>query len=92
MWEDALTEYEARLDLVATALEDGNAVAVAPFSAPAVDEPIPAHLAGRARTCAARGDELRERLASELNRIRTELRRLPRMPRAPREAHFDAQA
>jgi hypothetical protein len=91
-WEQALAECEARLDAAAAALEDGAPPAVAPFAAPAVDGPFPASLADRARVCSERGDELQERLTSELERVRTELRRLPRMPRAQREAHFDAQA
>jgi hypothetical protein len=92
-WEDALDECEARLDAAAAALETGApAAAVTPFSAPAVDGPIPAHLAVRAEECSARGEELRERLERELEDIRAELRRLPRMPRTQREAHFDAQA
>lgn len=91
-WERALEECEARLDAASAALEPGPVAPVAPFSAPAVEGPIPEYLAERARECSERGDQLQERLRDELERIRAELRRLPRMPRAQREAHFDAQA
>jgi len=91
-WERALDECEARLDAVTAALEAGTPAAVEPFSAPAVDGPVPAHLEGRAEECSTRGEELRARLEQELEDIRAELRRLPRMPRKPREVHFDAQA
>jgi hypothetical protein len=91
-WEDALTECEARLDAAESALDPRTAVPVAPFGPPAVDGPLPAPLAERARACCERGEALASQLAGELDRIRAELRRLPRMPRAPREAHFDAQA
>lgn len=91
-WEDALAECEARLDTARAALEPGPGPAVAPFSAPAVTGPIPEHLAARARECAERGERLQAQLTGELERLRTELRRLPRMPRAQREAHFDVQA
>lgn len=91
-WEHTLAECEARLDAATAALEQRAAVPVAPFSPPAVEGPIPESLAERARECAERGDRLQERLQDELERIRAELRRLPRMPRAQREAHFDAQA
>jgi hypothetical protein len=91
-WERALDECDARLDAVTAALAAGTRPAVETFAPPAVDGPIPAELGGRARECASRGEELRERLEGELEAIRAELRRLPRMPRPPREAHFDAQA
>jgi hypothetical protein len=90
-WEHALADCEARLDAAAAALDQGGPV-VAPFTAPEVEGPIPEYLAGRARACSERGDQLQARLQDELERIRAELRRLPRIPRAPREAHFDAQA
>jgi len=91
-WEQALAECEARLDAVTDALAAGTPAPVAPFAEPPVDGPIPAHLADRARECEARGEDLQQRLEQELEEIRSELRRLPRMPRAQRETHFDAQA
>jgi len=91
-WERTLADCEARLDAAAAALEQGAPTAIAPFSAPDVEGPIPAALADRARACFARGEALEERLALELGRLRAELRRLPRMPRAQGEARFDAQA
>jgi hypothetical protein len=91
-WEQALTECEARLDAAATALAKGTLASVVPFSPSEIDEPLPVALAERAQACATRGEELSERLAAELERIRLELRRLPRMPRAPRENRFEARA
>jgi len=91
-WERALEECEARLDAAGTALEAGAPVTVAPFAPPETDEPMPAALADRARDLVARSVELEGLLARELDGIRAELRRLPRMPAAPRETRFDAQA
>jgi len=91
-WEHALEECEARLEAASIALECGTPLAVAPFSAPEVDGPIPPALLERARACSSRSDALAAKLADELERVRLELRRLPRMPRAPREARFEAQA
>jgi hypothetical protein len=91
-WDRALADCEARLDAVAAALVHGAPASAAPFATPDVEGPIPAPLAARARAVAERGAELEERLTSELARLRSELRRLPRMPRAPRESRFDTQA
>jgi hypothetical protein len=91
-WEQALTECEERLDAATTALENGKPASVAPFSPAGIDEPLPSALVERALACSNRSVELSERLAGELERIRLELRRLPRMPRAPRENHFEATA
>lgn len=91
-WEDALAGCEARLDAAEATLEAGNPTEVAPFEPLAVEGLIPAALVDRARQCATRSDELQTRLAAELERIRLELRRLPRMPPAPQEHRFDAQA
>ena len=91
-WEHALEECEARLDAASVALEQARPAAITPFSVPAVDGPIPAALVDRARACSARGEELSARAADELERIRRELRRLPRMPRAAGATRFEAQA
>ena len=91
-WEHALEECEARLDSAAVALDRGTPAAITPFSLPAVDGPIPAALVERARACSARSDALSARAADELERIRQELRRLPRMPRTAGAARFEAQA
>jgi hypothetical protein len=91
-WEDALADCESRLDTAAAALDLGKPVALAPFADPEIAGPLPAELAGRARACSERGLELEERLSGELERVRVELRRLPRMPRTQGEARFDAQA
>jgi hypothetical protein len=91
-WEQALADCEARLDAAAAALEAGAPSAIAPFSAAEIEGPLPVALTGRAQACSVRGEELSRRLGEELERVRVELRRLPRMPRAPRETRFEAQA
>ena len=91
-WEHVLDDCEARLDAAGAAIEQRGVPALAPFVEPDLDEPMPALLADRARDLLTRSAELEERLAGELERIRSELRRLPRMPAAAREARFDAQA
>jgi hypothetical protein len=65
---------------------------VAPFSTPEVTEPLSGPLVARARAISERGEQLERQLTSELERIRAELRRLPRMPRAQGETRFEAQA
>jgi hypothetical protein len=91
-WEHALTECEARLDAASAALERRIPGAIPEFSVPDVAGPIPDELADRARACATRSEELEGRLTDELDRIRAELRRLPRMPRAESENRFEVQA
>jgi hypothetical protein len=92
-WEHALADCEARLDAAAAALDRGVLAAeIAPFSTPSVPGPLPAPLASWAQQLVDRGEELEQRLTSERERIRAELRRLPRMPSAAREARFEAQA
>jgi hypothetical protein len=91
-WERAIEECEARLDAATAALERRGPGQIAPFSAPEVDGPIPADLVERATACATRTDDLSAQLAEELERVRLELRRLPRMPRPQGEARFEAQA
>ncbi|HEV7526396.1 MAG TPA: hypothetical protein VGP92_15610 [Acidimicrobiia bacterium] len=91
-WERALTECEALLDAAEAALDDGHPLAIAPFGSPEVEGTLPSELAGRARVCSARSEEVAQRLSDELERIRLELRRLPRMPRAASENRFEAQA
>ena len=91
-WELALADCEARLELAAAALASGTPTEITPFSAPELEGPLPEALVERAQACSTRGEELSERLGGDLERIRMELRRLPRMPRAPRETHFEAKA
>ena len=91
-WEHALSECEARLDAASAALERRTAGEIPAFSPPAVDGPIPTELVERARACSDRGEALEATLAEELERVRQELRRLPRMPRAQSETRFNAQA
>ena len=91
-WEDALAGCEARLDAAEAALDEGKPIEVEPFEPPSVDGPIPADLVDRARQCASRTDALQPRLTAELERIRLEVRRLPRMPPVAPERRFDAQA
>jgi hypothetical protein len=91
-WEQAIASCEARLDAASAALDHGDLSVVAPFVTPPVTGTIPDALLGRVRECASRGEALQLRLADELERIRLELRRLPRMPPARPENRFDAQA
>jgi hypothetical protein len=91
-WEEALADCEARLDAAVAALEAGRPVVTDDFETPDVDQTLPAGLVDRARTVARLSEELESRLADELERIRLELRRLPRLPRAQRESRFDVQA
>jgi hypothetical protein len=91
-WEDALADCESRLDAAAAALELGKPVALVPFAEPQIADPLPAELEARARACSERGLDLEQRFAGELERVRVELRRLPRMPRTQGAARFDAQA
>jgi hypothetical protein len=86
-WIDALTVMEARLEAIESGHEAG------PFEPPAVDEPMPAALVGRAEAVVARGDAMQERLEAESARIRAELRRLPRRA-APTQgrARFEVDA
>jgi hypothetical protein len=91
-WEAALDECEARLDAAVAALERTAPGVVAPFSADEIEGPLPAALADRAQACCTRGQELERRLADELERVRLELRRLPRVPQAPQAARYEARA
>ena len=91
-WEETLEQCEARLDAAVAALEQGTTPEVDTFSEPRVAGPIPPALADRARACSERGEELAELLARELERIRLELRRLPRMPAPQRDTHIDVSA
>jgi hypothetical protein len=91
-WTGVLDECAARLDAAASALERGEAVAIAPFVPGLVPGPMPAELADRARALVERSAALERRLEAEQARLRDELRRLPRMPAAEREVHFEAKA
>lgn len=90
-WERALADCEGRLDRAAATLTGGTSD-VDPFSAPALPIPMPAALVDHARELVRQGEALEERLTGEQDRIRAELRRLPRMPRAARQSHFDTKA
>jgi hypothetical protein len=92
LWEQAIASCEARLDAACAALDNGDPRAIEPFVTPPVSGTIPDALLGRVRECASRGERLQGRLADELERIRRELRRLPRMPAVRPENRFDAQA
>jgi hypothetical protein len=88
-WEDALAELETRLDVAAALVEHAGGTAgagavtaapVAPFRAPAVAGSLPPALADRARALLTRGEAVERALEAERDRIRAELRRLPRRP------------
>lgn len=87
-WEQALSECEARLDAAA----DTRAAEIAPFTVPEVNGPMPATLVGRARLIVDRAETVGHQLAAEQDRIRAELRRLPRLPPAPHTTSFDRRA
>jgi hypothetical protein len=91
-WEQAIASCESRLDAACAALDNGDPSPIVPFVTPPVSGTIPDALLGRVRECASRGEALQAQLAQELERIRLELRRLPRMPPARPENRFDAQA
>ena len=91
-WERVLDDCEARIDAAGAVIGRRAAPELTPFAAPELEAPMPELLADRARDLLTRGVELEDQLARELERIRSELRRLPRMPAAAREARFDAQA
>jgi hypothetical protein len=93
-WEQALAECEARIDAAAAGLDGGvgATTAVAPFAIPAIDGPCPAVFEGRARALVERGIELERRLETERDRVRSELRRLPRMPPIERAWHLEVKA
>jgi hypothetical protein len=83
-WEHALAECEERL----AAAEAGSPPA---FTHPVVTGPLPAELEPRARAIVEQGESLERRLASEQERIRLELRRLPRMPTPRNQSRFDSR-
>jgi hypothetical protein len=72
-WIEALTAMERRLD----AVDAGEPVSSFDPRSPA--GPIPPEVLAHAREVLARGQELQERLESEAEEIRAELRRLPRI-------------
>lgn len=91
-WTDVLDECAARLDAAASALERGEMVTIAPFVPASTPGAMPADLAPRARSLVERSAALERRLRDEQARLRDELRRLPRMPAAERDVHFEAKA
>jgi len=91
-WEEALADCDARLDAAEAGIGTGSNPAVAPFSVPELAGPCPDPLLGHVRSLIERGTALEERLTTERERIRLELRRLPRLPRAQGESHFDTRA
>lgn len=91
-WERALGDFEARIAAAERALDAGEPVTLDAFAEPPVEGPLPAPLLQRATACRDRGLALEERLAAELTRVRAELRRLPRVPRAGRETRFETRA
>jgi len=76
-WDDVLADLEARLD--ATTASGGGAIA--PFTEPVVVAPLPEHLLSRAEAILERTERLTGDLEAQAQRIRTELRRIPRPTR-----------
>jgi hypothetical protein len=92
-WEQTLTECEARLDAAAGApVSRPGTTEITPFAVPEVTAPLPADLVGRARMIVVRAEALERQLAGEQDRIRAELRRLPRLPPAQHTPSFDDRA
>jgi hypothetical protein len=94
-WTRVLDDCEARLDALAATMTTATPPEISPFLPVATAEPIPAELVPRARALVDRSAELEQRLANERDRVRAELRRLPRMPRTPgpgSEALFEVKA
>jgi hypothetical protein len=79
-WDDALATLEACLEAAESALELADPVGMEPFRAPPVDAPLDDDQADRARVLLARGEEVQARLEAERDRVRAELKHLPRMP------------
>ncbi len=92
-WERALDELEARLELADAILElNGELEPLPPFTEPAVDGPLPAHLAGRAHAALARSEAAQARMERQVEQIRAELRGLPRLAPPPPRSRFDVDA
>jgi hypothetical protein len=93
-WEHALSELEARLDAAEADLARPapEREALAPFVPPTVPGTLPPALLGRAERALARAVELERRLAEELERVRDEVRRIPRRPESPGRARFEVDA
>jgi hypothetical protein len=92
-WEQTLAECEARLDAAAGApAARGGATEIVAFAAPEDTGPIPVSLVGRAQLIVDRAEALERQLVGEQDRIRAELRRLPRLPPAQHTPSFDSRA
>jgi hypothetical protein len=91
-WTRVLDDCDARIDAATAALDRGAPVDVPPFGPIEAPGPMPAELVDRARELVERTDALEHRLEDERARVRSELRRLPRMPAAEREIHFEVRA
>jgi len=89
-WEQALDELSERLDAVDCSEHPERALG--PFEPPAVAEPLPEALRSRVEALIARTDALAGRLQDELDDVRAELRRLPRVPRQPGRSRFEVDA
>ena len=92
-WERALDELEARLELADAILDlNGEVEPLPPFATPPVDGPLPAPLAERARAALERSEALQARMEQEVERIRTELRGLPKLAPPPGRGRFEVDA
>jgi hypothetical protein len=91
-WEDALAELEARLVAAEAALELAEPAGMEPFEPPAVDGLLDPALADRARALLTRGEDLQARLEAERDRVRADLRRIPKLPASPGVSRFEVTA
>jgi hypothetical protein len=72
-WVRALDEYEARLDAQRSALDGGEAGAIAPFVPPVGLEPLPHALITRANDLLQQSLDLELELAGNLQAIKEDL-------------------
>ncbi len=91
-WAHVLDDCAARIDAATAALERGAPAEIPAFVPVEPPGPLPAELVERARALVDRSEALERRLEDERARVRAELLRLPRMPAAEREVHFEVKA
>jgi hypothetical protein len=92
-WETTLSELEARIDSTERGIGARDVDALAPFTPPGDRGPLPVELGERARAILERGDDAVALAEAEQERLRAELRRLPRHPaHQPPASTFRAQA
>ena len=93
-WTAVLDEFEARIHAQREALEMGSAL-IAPWHAPAVDEPLPRDLVERATELVWQCRELEDEIARALGGAAASLDQLLAAPPVPTQAaqpmYFDSR-